>query len=133
MRRAPSRRSRAPASVSRHWVRRPFLVGASHPSVAVRASACRAAVGSTPNPPSTSTNVVVQIGRVAGNMYSPSTVSNNERAEFDGGRRAWISGKVHILVVEGLAVDRVARRGDPGGDLARVVHGSHQRPHVRLV
>src|ERR1700758_5264545 len=43
------------------------------------------------------------------------------------------SGEVNVVVVERLAVDAVARRCDPCGDLAPLVHRLHQRPHVGLV
>src|ERR1700733_8117763 len=35
-------------------------------------------------------------------------------------------GQVHVVVVERLAVDPVARGGDPGSDLATLVHRVHQ-------
>src|SRR5260370_3229563 len=43
------------------------------------------------------------------------------------------SGEVNVVVVERLAVDAVLGRGDPGRDLAPLVHRLHQRPHVGLV
>src|SRR6516164_12747 len=43
------------------------------------------------------------------------------------------SGEVHVVEVERLAVDAVARRRDPCGNLAPLVHRLHQRPNVRLV
>src|SRR6266540_60631 len=43
------------------------------------------------------------------------------------------SGEVDVVVVERLAVDALPGRRDPGRDLAALVHGPHQRPHVGLV
>src|SRR6516162_10791833 len=41
--------------------------------------------------------------------------------------------EANVVEVERLAVDAVARRCDPCGDLAPLVHRLHQRPHVGLV
>src|SRR5580704_4481537 len=43
------------------------------------------------------------------------------------------SGQVDVVVVERLPVDAVARRGDPGRDLAPLVYRLHERSHVGFV
>src|ERR1700726_4653889 len=43
------------------------------------------------------------------------------------------SDQVDVVVVERLAVDAVARRGNPCRDLAPFVHRLHQRSHICLV
>src|SRR5215471_4845343 len=45
----------------------------------------------------------------------------------------WSLCEVNVVVVEWLAVDAVARRCDPCGNLAPLVHRLHQGPNVCLV
>src|ERR1700730_19049359 len=44
-----------------------------------------------------------------------------------------VSGQVDVVVIERLAVDAVARRGDPGGDLAALEDRLHKRADIGLV
>ncbi len=70
-----------------HRTRRPTRSDSSHPSAAVRESACRADFSSMPNIASTVTSVDVQTGTSRGSTYSPSTVIKTDRA------LAWLTSR----------------------------------------
>src|SRR5579859_2188311 len=80
MRSAPSLSRRWPGGVSDQRTWRPARSAASQPSAAVRASAWRADLSSTPNSPSADTRVWVQTGAPRGRTNSPRMVISRDRA-----------------------------------------------------
>src|SRR6516225_5355446 len=110
MRCVPSVSRRTPAPVSCHRTRRPARSDVNQPAAAVRASAWRAVLSSTPHAPSDPTSVPVHTGAPAGSTNSPRIVISSERAlgrAVDDGSTPDSLPDVPHLTVDGHSLDYV--------------------------